>query len=300
MIAVRLPLYTSCSVEWLIAWLLLVAAPWPVYAQSAQAIPALTSHVVDETGTLSPEQRQALDHKLSAFEAASGAQLVVLMVRSTAPEDIASYANRAASTWKIGRKEVGDGVLLLIAKDDRALRIEVARALEGAIPDLLAKRIIDHAITPRFKLNDFAGGMDAGTEQLITAIRGEALPIPDAATSPNDFQGMDFIVFLFFTVAVGGSTARRVLGTRRGSAVTALLAAGLAYYVTHSLLWASGAGVAAFVLTLLTSLNKYHPALSANAGSGAGYGGSGTYAGGGGFRSGGGGSFGGGGASGGW
>ncbi|WP_138513695.1 TPM domain-containing protein [Rhodoferax bucti] len=286
---------------WLLGGVLAFGA-WGVHAQSVQAVPALSSHVVDMTATLSEQQQLALDATLSRFETSHGAQVVVLIVRSTAPEDIAVYANRVASAWKIGRKDIGDGVLLLVAKDDRTLRIEVARTLEGAIPDLMAKRIIDQAIAPRFKQSDFAGGLTIGVEQLMGLIRGEALPAPTATRPQGGFQWMDLAVFLFFAVTVGGRMARRALGTRWGSMLTGVAAGGLAFFVTQSLLLAAGAAVAAFVLTLLTSLNKY----ATHTGSG-GYGGFGSgnssgsgRSGGGGFSSGGGGSFGGGGASGGW
>ena len=287
--------------RWLIGCVLAFSA-WGAHAQGVQAVPALSSHVVDMTATLSEQQQQALDATLARFEASHGAQVVVLMVRSTAPEDIAGYANRVASTWKIGRKDIGDGVLLLVAKDDRALRIEVARTLEGAIPDLMAKRIIDQTIAPRFKQGDFAGGLEGGVEQLMGLIQGEALPAPAATHPQNGFQWMDLAVFLFFAVTVGGSMARRALGTRWGSMLTGAAAGGLAFFVTQSLLLAASAAVAAFVLTLLTSLNKYRPHTgSGGVGDfGSGSGGNSGHSGGGGFSSGGGGSFGGGGASGGW
>ena len=273
-----------------------------LHGQELPAVPALTARVMDHTGTLSVDKRQALEDKLSAFETSHGSQIVVLIVPSTAPEDIAGYANRVASTWKIGRKDIGDGVLLLVAKNDRTLRIEVARTLEGAIPDLMAKRIMDQTITPRFRQGDFAGGLDAGVEQLMGLIRGEALPAPQSTRNAGGFQWMDLAVFLFFAVTVGGSMARRALGTRKGSALTAVVAGGLAFYVTHNPLLAAGATVAAFVLTLLTSLNKYAPVAGNGAYGGHSAGGQGWRApsGGGGFSSGGGGSFGGGGASGGW
>ena len=146
------------------------------FAQDVQAVPALSARVIDTTGTLDDAQKAALDTRLAALEAQKGAQVVVLVVPSTAPEDIASYANRVANTWKIGRREVGDGVLLIVAKNDRALRIEVAKTLEGAIPDLAANRIIDEAITPRFRSGDYAGGLTAGVEQLAARIAGEPLP----------------------------------------------------------------------------------------------------------------------------
>ena len=285
----------------LICALLAVSAPG-LHAQDLQAVPALTAHVIDSTATLNAAQRQSLDDKLRSFEANHGSQVVVLMVHSTAPEDIAAYANRVASTWKIGRKDIGDGVLLVVAKDDHTVRIEVARTLEGAIPDLMAKRVIDQTMVPRFKQGDFANGLDDGADQLMALIRGEALPAPAVTKAQGGFQWMDLAIFLFFAVTIGGSVARRALGTRMGSLLTGIAAGGLAFVVTQSPLLAVGAAIAAFVLTLLTSLNKYSP----QAGSG-GYGGFGSggyggnsHSGDGGFSSGGGGSFGGGGASGGW
>jgi uncharacterized protein len=128
------------------------------FAQDVLPVPELSSHVMDNTGTLSAPARAMLDEKLAAFEASTGSQVVVLMVPSTAPEDIASYANRVGNTWEIGRREVGDGLLVIVAKDDRKVRIEVAKSLEGAIPDLAARQVIDRAMSPLFKQGDFWGG----------------------------------------------------------------------------------------------------------------------------------------------
>ena len=277
-----------------------------LHAQSVLPVPTLAGHVVDISGALSATERQALEGKLLAFEAAVGSQIVVLIVPTTQPEDIASYSNRVADSWKIGRKDIGDGLLLVVAKDDRKLRIEVARSLEGAVPDLAAKRVIDLAITPRFKLGDFAGGLDAGSEQLMALVRGESLPEPAQASARGQtgFQWIDLAVFLFFAVAVGGSMARRVLGNKLGAMVSGGVAGVVAMVVTSSLLIAMLAGLAALVFTLLSSLNPVHssrhgggPWGGMGGGSGGGWSSGG---GGGGFSSGGGGSFGGGGASGGW
>jgi uncharacterized protein len=131
---------------------------------------------MDSTGTLDAAQRSALEAKLTAFEQSRGAQVVVLIVPTTQPEDIAAYAQRVGDTWKIGRKSIGDGLLLVVAKNDRKVRIETTKALEGAIPDLAARQVIDTAITPRFKQGDYAGGLDAAADQLIALISGENLP----------------------------------------------------------------------------------------------------------------------------
>lgn len=251
------------------------------WAQGVLSVPPLTAHVMDSTGALDGPAKQALEAKLTAFETSHGSQIVVLMVPTTAPEDIASYAQRVADSWKIGRKEVGDGLLLVVAKDDRKLRIEVAKALEGAIPDLLAKRVIDQAISPRFKAGDFAGGINAGVDHIMGLIRGEGLPSPtvNAVPSKAGFQWMDLAVFLFFAVVVGGGMARQLLGNKLGSLATGGIAGAIAMLVTASIVIAVLAGIAAVVLTLLSSLNK----VATNHGRGPW-----------------GGNFGGGGASGGW
>ncbi|MGH8821198.1 MAG: TPM domain-containing protein, partial [Rhodoferax sp.] len=152
-------------------------------------MPLLAGHVIDSTGTLTETQRQALEAKLAALEQTKGSQVVVLMVRTTQPEDIASYANRVGNTWKIGRKGVGDGLLLLVAKDDHRVRIEVAKTLEGAIPDLAADQIIQDAITPAFKRGDFAGGLNGGLDQIIGLINGEPLPAPTPQSASGTRSG---------------------------------------------------------------------------------------------------------------
>src|SRR4051812_35918251 len=136
-------------------------------AQGVLPVPELTARVIDQTDTLDAIQRKGLEEKLAALEQQKGTQIVVLMVPTTQPEGIASYANRVGNSWKIGRKQVGDGILVIVAKNDRAVRIEVAKTLEGAVPDLAASRIIEEAITPRFRAGDFAGGLQAGIDQLI-------------------------------------------------------------------------------------------------------------------------------------
>ncbi len=286
-----------------VAFALLLLVHSGVWAQDVLPVPPLTAHVIDTTATLSSAQQQALDTKLQAFEATSGAQVVVLVVPTTLPEDIAGYANRVANTWKIGRKEIGDGLLLIVAKNDRQLRIEVAKTLEGAIPDLAAKRVIDQAITPLFKQGDFAGGLDAGVNQLVALIKGEALPAPPTGGENRringGFQWMDLAVFLFFAVAIGGSMAQRVFGTKLGSVLTGGAAGVLVMVMTSSVVVAVLAALAAMVVTLLFHLGRGLPP-SGGRGGGGGGGSWGGSSGGGGFHSGGGGDFGGGGASGRW
>ena len=167
------------------ALLLVFAVLWwaPASAQDVLPVPPLSGRIVDQTGTLNEAQRAALDSKLAAFEAQAGPQIVLLLVPATAPEDIAAYAQRVADSWKIGRREVGDGVLVVVAKNERKVRIEVAKALEGAIPDLAARQIIDNAIRPAFRADDYAGGLNRAVDQIIARINGEGLPAPAAPAS---------------------------------------------------------------------------------------------------------------------
>jgi uncharacterized protein len=278
-------------------------------ARAQQAVPALTGHVVDTAGALAATQRDALETRLSEFEASSGSQVVVLLVPSTQPEDIAAYANRVANTWKIGRKTIGDGLLLIVAVQDRKLRIEVAKTLEGAIPDLAAKRIIEEAITPHFKQGDYAGGIDAGLTRIMGLIRGEALPEPTRETNQGagGFDWMELGIFLFVAVPVIGAVARSMLGNRLGAVATGGAAGGIAMLLTASVLIAGLAGVAAMIFTLLQNTpglrnsGLHRGGRNTGWGHGGGFGGGGGGGfGGGGFGSGGGGDFGGGGASGDW
>lgn len=291
---------------------LMAAFALPVAAQQGLVpIPALTSHVIDVTKTLSAADAQSLDAKLAAFVQQKGSQIVVLMVPTTLPEDIASFANRVGNVWKIGRKEVGDGVLLIVAKDDRKVRIEVAKALEGAIPDLAARQVIETAITPNFKQGNYAAGLSAAADQLIARVSGEALPEPKSQRGGKGnafgFDWADLAIFMFFAVPVAGGIARSIFGRKLGSLVVGGGVGALAMVVTTSLLVAGLAGVAALIVTMM-----FGGGIAASTGSrrsggasgwgGGGFGGGGGLGGGGGggFSSGGGGDFGGGGASGDW
>lgn len=288
----------------LVAFLLIANGLHSAQAQPLQPVPALSARVVDESATLGADQRQALEARLATIEQQHGAQVVVLMVATTAPEDIAAYAYRVASSWKIGRRDVGDGVLVVVAKDDRRMRIEVAKALEGAIPDIAAARIIDGAMKPRFRENDFAGGLLAAVDQLGARIAGEALPAPAApAQAERGFDWEDLAVFLFFGVMVAGPIARAVAGPRLGGVLLGGGVGLLAFGLTASLLVAGGAGVLALLYTWLFSGRGLAGAVPGTGGGGwhsGGGGGGWSSGGGGGFSSGGGGDFGGGGASGDW
>ena len=296
----------------LLACALIVALAFAIngaLAQDVLPVPPLSGRVIDQTGTLTPEQRSALDSKLAAFEAASGPQIVLLLVTATAPEDIASYAQRVADRWKIGRRDVGDGLVIVVAKNERKVRIEVAKALEGAIPDLAARQIIDSAIKPAFRADDYAGGLNAALDRLMERIRGEQFPAPQAHTTDASPGGADIesiAMFFFVAVPVLGGLVSRLFGRKLGALLTAGAAGGVAWWITASLVIAAGAGLVALVLVGIVGAGSLiNGGLRGRGGSSAGgWGGdSGGWSSGsssGGFSSGGGGDFGGGGASGDW
>ncbi|MGE4240869.1 MAG: YgcG family protein [Ramlibacter sp.] len=294
--------------------LVLVVALWALAAgaQNLLPVPELTARVIDQTGTLDDIQRKGLDDKLAALEKSKGSQVVFLLVPTTQPEDVFSYANRVANTWKIGRKGVGDGVLLVVAKNDRKINLQIAKTLEGAIPDVTAKQIIDQEITPKFRQNDFAGGLLAAADQIVARIGGEALPAPPAepekkAMGVEGFDWFDLAIFLFVAVPIIAKVLRGLFG-KLGPVVAGGGAGMIAFVVTSSLVVAGIAGVVALIIALLSGgLGGGRrggfgggPWVSTG-GFGGGGGGSGWGGGGGGgFSSGGGGDFGGGGASGDW
>ena len=294
----------------LLAILFIAFLPLGVSAQALQAVPALTARVMDQTSTLSAAETAALESRLSAFEQEAGAQVVVLIVMTTAPEDITSYANRVANAWKIGRKDVGDGLLVLVAKQDRKIRIEVAKSLEGAVPDLAAKRVIDEAITPHFKQGRFAAGLDAGITQIFALIRSEALPGPGASsTAPSGstsagFSWTDIGIFLFFAVPLSAAVARAMFGPVLGVLLVGFVTGFLAYLFTQSNLLAVFAGLLGWVWGAFSSGgsgagsgSNWRSNTWSSGSSSDSWGGSGSSDD---FGSGGGGDFGGGGASGDW
>jgi len=302
----------------LTAIFLIVFAALSAQAQSLlQPIPPLTGHVVDTSGTLQPAQVAALDAKLATLEQEKGSQVVVLMVKTTAPEDIAAFANRVGNTWKIGRKDVGDGLIVLVAVQDKRMRIEVAKTLEGAVPDIAAKQVIDEAMAPHFRQGDYAGGLSAAVDQLAARIKGEPLPpvkAPSARDRAGDAGGFDLfqgLIFLFIAVPVISAVARGIFGRKLGALMTGAGVGGLTYLVTVSLALALGAGVVALIFALFAGVMSSLPVSRGRGsgpvflppggwgGGGGGFGGGG-FGGGGGWSSGGGGDFGGGGASGSW
>ena len=271
------------------------AVPQDEVPQNEVKVPPLTQRVTDLTATLNAQQIQTLESRLAAFEARKGAQLAVLIVPTTALEAIEQFSIRVVEAWKLGRKNVDDGALLLIAKDDHKLRIEVGYGLEGALPDATANRIIDEIIVPRFKAGEFYAGIDSGTAAMMQVIDGEPLPPPPERRSAtggiNNIESLMFIAFVL-VVAVGG-----MLRALFGRFPAALLMGGglglLAWLTVAPLIIAVLAGVAAFVFVLLGGGRGF-------IGYGGFGGGGGGFSGGGGGFSGGGGGFGGGGASGSW
>jgi len=265
------------------------------------AVPPLTARVTDLTGTLSPSQRDALEQELRAFETRKGSQIAVLIVPTTQPEAIEQYSLRVAETWKLGRKGIDDGALLLVAKDDRALRIEVGYGLEGVIPDAVANRVIDEIIVPFFKQGDFYGGIQAGVSRLTRLVDGEPLPPPQARD--RSWSGIaDLLPVAFIAVMIGGGFLGSLLGRLVGAAVSGGIV-GVVFWITiGSLLGALAAGVVVFLFTLAIGGSGGRGGRGDFGGWSGGYSsgsGGGWSSGGGGF-SGGGGGFGGGGASGRW
>jgi uncharacterized protein len=266
------------------------------FAHADVAVPPLTHRVTDLTATLDTQQVQILDSQLAAFETSKGAQLAVLVVPTTQPETIEQYGIRVVEAWKLGRKNVDDGALLLIAKDDRALRIEVGYGLEGVLNDATANRIIDEIIVPRFKRGDYYSGIASGLAAMMQVVSGEPLPPPKRAAASGKYDIESLLFIAFGLVVVVGSMLRAMLGRFPAAILMGGALAVLAWLVVAQLLIALLVGVMAFVFVLLGGGRGI-------GGFGGGYGGGGFggggFGGGGGF-SGGGGGFGGGGASGRW
>jgi uncharacterized protein len=264
-------------------------------------VPPLEARVTDLTGTLSPDERRALEEKLARFEARKGAQVAVLVVPSTAPEPTESYAIRVVDDWKLGRAGSDDGALLLVAKDDRRVRIEVGRGLEGALTDLLAKRILDETIAPRLRAGDFAGGIDAGVDRILAVIEGEPLPPPAPRQRPPGDGAADGSPLFLMGFPLASVVLRAALGLA-GPFLVAAVAAGAAWLVTGQLALAVALGTFTLLFGLVAGGGRRWSNRRRGRFGGAGWGGGGWGGGGGGGGgfSGGGGGFGGGGASGSW
>ncbi len=286
---------------WLCAAALLLLA---LVARAQVPVPPLTAPVIDQTGTLSQEQIASIEHTLRAFNERKGSQISVLIVPTTEPESIEQYSIRVADAWKLGRKGVDDGVLLLVAKDDRTVRIEVGYGLEGALPDVIANRIVSQVIVPRFRQGDFAGGIVEGIDRIIAVIEGEPLPEPArrAERSPEGIGSA--LPLLLMLVFIGGGILRRMFGAFGGATAVGGIAGILAWLLTSVLGVAIGAAFIAFIFTLLGGGGFGGGGWTSGRHGRGGYWGGGGFGGGGfgggGGWSGGGGGFGGGGASGRW
>jgi uncharacterized protein len=293
---------------WLAAMALALWAAFGAVAQDLMPVPPLEGRVVDRTETLDSLQRQAMEQHLANVERDLGTQIVVLIVNSTLPEDIAAYAHRVADQWKLGRRDVGDGLLIVVAKSDRRIRIEVAKALEGAVPDLAARQIITETISPAFKRNDYAGGLNAAIDRLAARIKPEGLPAPDAQRGASGrssgFDWEELAMFFFIAVPIAGAMLTGIFGRKLGALVTGGGAGALAWWFSASLLIAGVAGVIALIMVGVFGFGSAARGRRGGPpiiwGGGSGWGGGGGSGGGGGFSSGGGGDFGGGGASGDW
>ena len=275
----------------------------PFASNSQVAVPPV-ARVTDQTGTLGAEQKASIERMLEAFEARKGSQIAVLMVPTTKGEAIEQYALRVAETWKLGRKGVDDGALLAIAKDDRALRIEVGYGLEGALNDATAKRIVAEVITPRFREGDFFGGISAGVDRMIKVIDGEPLPAPARSAPQVDGGVFQFLPIVLIAAMVVGGVLRAILGRGLGALATGGGVGFLAWILAGTLFVGVIAGVLAFFFTLMGGgfgggrrYGGFPGGFPGGMGRGGSWGGGGGF--GGGFRGGGGG-FGGGGASGRW
>lgn len=283
--------------------LLVTAALWLGAAGPAARadvpVPPLTGRVVDLTGTLTPATIADLTARLAALEQRKGSQVAVLLVPTTAPEDIAQYSIRVVDEWQLGRKATDDGVLLLVAKDDRAVRIEVGYGLEGAIPDAVANRIIDEYIRPRFRAGDFAGGLQAGVDRISALVDGEPLPSP--AADDDVAQTGNLLPVVFVLAVVVGGILRRVLGRLPGALATGGIAATVTWFLAGVLGLTLFMGAVGFVVALLGGgAGGWASGPRGRHGGGFGGGLGGGFGGGGGGFRGGGGGFGGGGASGRW
>jgi uncharacterized protein len=282
----------SALLRWCLP-LLLLASLWQAgAAQALEAIPPLTQRVTDLTSTLTAEQQAGLEARLQAFEQQKGSQIAILIVPTTQPEDIAQYSIRVVEAWKLGREKQDDGVLILLAKNDRKMRIEVGYGLEGAIPDVTAKRIISDVMAPYFRQGDFYGGLNAAVERIAALIDGEALPAPPQQARGGEHDWGDMLPILLFGGLIAGAMLRAVLGSFFGGVATGGLIGAAVWILGGGLIMALVLAFIAFVVTLagIGSLGGF---------GGYGGGGFGGGSGGGGF-SGGGGGFGGGGASGDW
>jgi uncharacterized protein len=235
----------------LVSFAFVVVALGACLAARAQApLPKFEAYVTDLTGTLTAAEQASLEEKLTAFQKRKGSQIAVLILPTTQPEDIAQFGVRLAEAWKVGRKGVDDGAVLIVAKDDRALRIETQYGLEGALTDALAGRIINDTIVPLFKQGDFYGGVNAGIDQMIRVVDGEPLPAPDPAWKPGG-AGLPSLPVLLFAGFAFASMLRSLIGRGPAALLAGVGGGGIAWWLTSKLLLAGVVGVGAFLVVLL-------------------------------------------------
>ena len=291
------------------ATILLLLLALCVRAQDVIPVPKLAARVTDQTGSLSAAERAALEEKLTAFEQARGSQIAVLLVPSIGNEAIEEFAGRVTDVWQLGRKGVDDGVLFLVAKQERKLRIHAGRGVQGTLTDALSKRIVADLVAPRFRTGDFAGGIDAGVDAIMKAVQGEELPLPAQKPVQPRVESMssfgNLLVFAFFLVPVVGMMLRGLFGRFFGATATSGITGVAAWFLLGSLAIGLVAAVVAFLITLVSGTGVTRGARRGGWGGvvipgGGGWGGGGGFGGGGGGFSGGGGGFDGGGASGSW
>jgi uncharacterized protein len=267
------------------------------------AVPKFEALVVDLTGTLTAAQQSTLDEKLTAFQARKGSQLALLILPTTEPEDIAQFGIRLAEAWKVGRKNVDDGAIFIVAKDDRQMRVEVGRGLEGVLTDITTSRILNDTVVPLLKQGDFFGGVTAGLDQMMKVVDGEPLPPPDPAWKPGGGGGAP-LPFLLFAGFIALNFLRNFIGRAPLALIAGLGGGVVTWWLTSRIPLSGGIGVGLFLLTLLMGGRGGFGGGSGGGrvfrdigrggfgGLGGGFGGRG-----GGFGGGGGGTFGGGGAS---
>ncbi len=274
--------------------LLLLGLVVSVQAQELQPVPRLQARVTDNAGLLPDARRAALEAQLASFERQKGAQVAILTLASTAPEPIEAYSIRVVDAWRLGRAGVDDGVLFIIARDDRRMRIEVGRGLEGALPDARAKQIIADVVTPRFKAGDYPGGIEAGVGAILAMLSGEVLPPPRAADEAQEGSTEEWLVLGLVATIIGGGVLRALFGRLLGAGLAGGVVGVGAWLISGALLIALLCGLLAFIFVLAMGGGGRGGLGGPWIGGGGGFGSRG------GGWSGGGGGFGGGGASGGW
>jgi uncharacterized protein len=283
--------------------LLLAAAALAATPTEPIAVPKLTARVIDQTGALTAAERDSLEAKLRAFEQARGSQIAVLMVPSIGPEVIEDFATRVTDEWKLGRAGVDDGVLFVIAQQERKLRIQTGRGVQGTLTDALSKRIVADLVAPRFRTGDFAGGVDAGVDAIIKAIEGEQLPLPEVKKSAHKVDVVSsygtYLVLGLFLIPIVAMVARSLLGRGVGAVATSGIAGAAAWVILGSIVFGMVAALIAFLFTLFSGSGitrgarqggwggGYIPSGGGSSGGGGGFGGGGFSGGGGGFDGGG-------------